>query len=165
MKLKVGDKVKLNKNIKKFEYGRAGVGYNEIGIITWIREDGYILVGFPETMQSWGGLEHELVLVNRKKFFKNLPNDFTGIIEVKNGYIVEKEILDEVEKEYLSNIIKPFREKVRCIMKVTSWSCLGKEYIKIILIEEGMGLPYFEKGFMYKGMEEEKEYTLEELGL
>ena len=161
MKLKVGDKVKLNKNIKMFEYGRDGVGYDEIGTIIKIDRDEDIIVNFP-TFHVWIGLEHELVLVGRQKFFKKLPNDFTGIIEVENGYIVEKEILDEEEKEYLTNVIKPFKHKVEYIVK----KCyLDKEYVSIVLIEENIDLPYFKKGTMYKGMEEDKKYTLEELGL
>lgn len=82
----------------------------------------------------------------------------------------KKEILDEKEKEYLSAVIKPFRNRVKCI---TKYSCNKNEYIHIVLnnkgIEmlnnEGIELPFFEKGTMYKGMEVGKEYTLEELGL
>ena len=74
-----------------------------------------------------------------------------------------KEILDEKEKEYLSNIIRPFRDKVTYIQKN---SCIIKEYI-VIKIEEDftMVFPFFEKGTMYKGMESDKKYTLSELGL
>lgn len=163
MKLKVGDKVKLNKNVKKFEYGRVGIGYDEIGRVVRIDEYNDIFIDFP-SLCGWYGLEHELVLVNRTKFFKNLPNNFTGTIEVENGYIVEKEILDEEEKEYLSNVIKPFRDKIEYIIKNSSFSS-EEEYISISLLRENLCLPYFKKRTMYKGMEEKKKYTLEELGL
>ncbi len=162
MKLKLGDKVKLNENVKEFKYGEGTVGYGEIGTI--IEFDGYrdIVVAFPSCC-DWLGLEEELVLVNKEKFFKKLPNNFTGTIEVKNGYIVEKEILDEEEKEYLSNVIKPFRDKVEYIIK---FDLLPEEYISICLPEhETINLPCFKRGTMYKGMEIEEEYTLEELGL
>lgn len=162
MKLKVGDKVKLNKNIKEFRYGKGDVGYDEIGTIIEIDEYKDICVSFPSRCR-WYGLESELVLVNGKKFFKKLPNDFTGTIEVENGYIVEKEILDEEEKEYLSNVIRPFRDKVEYIIK---FDLLSEEYISICLPEhETTDLPCFKRGTMYKGMEIEKKYTLEELGL
>ena len=162
MGLKVGDKVKLNKSIKKFKYGDGGVNYGEIGTIIEIDEYKDICVNFP-TCCGWYGLERELVLVDRKKFFKKLPNDFTGTIEVENGYIVEKEILDEEEREYLANVIKPFINKVKCIVK---FDCLPEEYISIWLPKcEVINLPCFKKGTMYKGMEEGREYTLEELGL
>lgn len=161
MKLKSGDKVKLNRNIKKFEYGRGGIGYNEIGRVTTIDVDD-VFVNFPN-FYGWHGLEHELVLADRTKFFKKLPNDFTGTIEVENGYIIEKEILDEEEKEYLSNVIKPFRNRIEGIVKEIFG---GKEFITITIKDDcSLCFPYFEKGTMYKGMEEDKEYTLEELGL
>ena len=162
MKLRIGDKVKLNKNVEKFTYGRGLVGYDEIGKIMIINKCGDIIVDFP-THPIWSGLKEELVLVGRQKFFKKLPNDFTGTIEVENGYIVEKEILEEEEKEYLSNVIKPFRDKVEYIVKETS---SYNEYIKITIKKDDcLSFPYFKRGTMYKGMEIEKKYTLEELGL
>lgn len=91
---------------------------------------------------------------------------FTSIflVDVLNGSaIIEKSILDQKEKEYLSNVIKPFREKVECISKLEDVS--GAELI-VIWTECGqIYFPDFKKGTMYKGMELEKEYTLEELGL
>lgn len=75
-----------------------------------------------------------------------------------------KEILDDIEKEYLRNIIKPFRGKVVCIMKV---DYVNGECITIIMESEydSFDLPCFKKGTMYKGMAEGKEYSLKELGL
>lgn len=102
----------------------------------------------------------ELVKEN-KKFFKTLPNDYTGTIEVENGFIQEKEILDEKEKEYLSAVIKPFRDRIEYIKKVEDI----REYIAIYLKNERLNFPYFDKGTMYKGMESDKKYTLKELGL
>lgn len=108
-----------------------------------------------------------LVLVKEnKKFFKKLPNDYTGTIEVENGYIVEKEILDEKEKEYLSAVIRPFRDRVEYIKKVGG----NREFIEITINDkyfyfDNINLPYFKKGTMYKGMELNKKYTLKELGL
>lgn len=74
-----------------------------------------------------------------------------------------KEILDETEKEYLNNVIKPFREKVTSIQKDGNRL---KEYIKICIKNDAnIGLPDFETDTMYKGMKIYKEYTLTELGL
>lgn len=164
MKFKVGDKVKLNKNIRVFKYKRAGVSYNEIGEI--ISVDGRILyVQFPSRLCAWMGLEKDLELVNKGMFFKKLPNNYTGTIEVENGYIAEKEILDEEEKEYLSAVIKPFRNKIVHISKYSFGSY--REYIFIHFKEaiDSFRLPKFEKSTMYKGMVVDKEYTLKELGL
>lgn len=99
----------------------------------------------------------------REKFFKSLPNDFTGTLEVENGYIVEKEILDDVEKEYLSAVIRPFKNRISDIVKRNFDS--EKSYIVIHINSESFYFPYFKKGTMYEGMEADKQYTLKELGL
>lgn len=75
-----------------------------------------------------------------------------------------KEILDDIEKEYLRNIIKPFRDRVKAISLITSGS-KGYCYINIELKDENIYLPNFEINTMYKGMKPEKEYGLEELGI
>lgn len=88
------------------------------------------------------------------------------------GEIVKlpKQILDDVEKEYLSNIIKPFRDSVIFIKKIRNPDD-KHEHIGITVrcydnfSPTNMLFPHFEKGTMYKGMEIDKEYTLAELGL
>ena len=72
------------------------------------------------------------------------------------------EILTDKEKAYLSAVIKPFRNNVKSIRKVRS---ITKGFILIELKCEVFSLPLFEAGTMYKGMEANKKYTLEELGL
>ena len=77
-------------------------------------------------------------------------------------------ILDEEERKYLSAVIKPFRKEETTIMKRKEYS--GCEFVRIAIEwKEGsidyIEFPSFEKGTMYKGMELNKEYTLEELGL
>lgn len=74
----------------------------------------------------------------------------------------KEHILDEAEKRYLAYVIRPFRDKVRCITKCSN----GREWIVIEIINDvKINFPYFEKGSMYRGMELERKYTLEELGL
>lgn len=77
------------------------------------------------------------------------------------------EILDSTEKKYLAAVIAPFRDKVKNIAKIDKDN--GKQYICIChyggLYNENITLPYFKSGTMYVGMESNKEYTLEELGL
>lgn len=73
-----------------------------------------------------------------------------------------KEILDEKEKEYLSSVIRPFRNRIKYIIKFND----NQEWLMIRLNDDQpIIFPYFEANTMYKGMEEGKEYTLEELGL
>lgn len=81
------------------------------------------------------------------------------------GWLEEEyvpDILTDKEKAYLSSVIKPFREKVKYIKKIDYEK---KEYLKIYLGNEAVPFPFFTKGTMYKGMEVNKNYKLEELGL
>lgn len=88
--------------------------------------------------------------------------------------IVKIPILDEAEKEYLSAVIKPFKDRVTWIAKfryIIDMYDKTFHYIKINLKScdgtrnTDIDLPYFEKGTIYKGMEKGKKYSLEELGL
>lgn len=80
--------------------------------------------------------------------------------------IYKEPILDDKEKEYLSAVIKPFRNRTKGISKEPYTTHKECEYILIALNNmEIFTLPVFAKGSMYKGMEANKEYTLEELGL
>ena len=73
-------------------------------------------------------------------------------------------ILDDIEKTYLSAVIKPFRKDVECIVKYMFSE--EKEFLAICLHNgEEITLPIFIRRTMYKGMKSRKEYTLEELGL
>ena len=77
-------------------------------------------------------------------------------------------ILDEAEKRYLTNIIKPFKDQVIAIAKR---SANYGEFIDIMIDEGEVGdcgniyLPYFKPGKMYKDMKVNREYTLEQLEL
>ena len=81
---------------------------------------------------------------------------------------IPKPVLDEVEKEYLSYVIKPFRNSVKYFYKFT---CANGDYEAIVAKIEAYGycdslnFPKFKKGSMYTGMELIKEYSLEDLGL
>lgn len=79
-------------------------------------------------------------------------------------------ILDDVERKYLSSIIKPFKSKVAGITKIKDDYKYkeGKRYIRIVVRQhevEYINLPCFEENTMYKGMKDNRVYTLKELGL
>ena len=102
------------------------------------------------------------------EIYCNNNQDATGDLDVLNWLCEEykEPILDEEEKKYLSAVIKPFRNRTEVIAKLLD--CGEKrEYIAVgcNTIQDSFSLPSFEKGTMYKGMELNKEYTLEELGL
>lgn len=79
------------------------------------------------------------------------------------------DILDEAEKRYLKQVIRPYK-KVKSIQKyIFSNKRLAKIQIWVPDIR-GTGcwsidLPPFKKDTMYKNMEDNKAYTTEELGL
>ena len=82
--------------------------------------------------------------------------------------IVHPQILDDAEKRYLENVIRPFRDKASFIMKHHE-SLRELEQIiigyKSNLLDDNdrsyFGLPPFKSG----GMESDLKYSLEELGL
>lgn len=82
---------------------------------------------------------------------------------LKGKYEIEKPVLDKVEKRYLENVLRPFKDRVFYIEKRNN---CNQQYLHIHLkTYEFIRLPNFEKNTMYKGMELNKEYTLKELGL
>ena len=83
----------------------------------------------------------------------------------------EEPVLDEKEKEYLSAVIKPFRDRVCYIQKVETTNS-DNQFIFIRVkrydeedSNEDIDLPYFKANTMYKNMKEDKKYSLKELGL
>ena len=76
-----------------------------------------------------------------------------------------KEVLTPKEKDYLNNIIKPFRNSITFIEK-KSWNN-AYEYLKIKTYDTvgSLTFPLFEKNTMYKNMNCDVPYTLEDLGL
>lgn len=106
------------------------------------------------------------------KELKDRINTLGKIIKIEEPtyqtvYEVKQEILDEAEKRYLRGVIRPFRDRVEYIQKFTFST--GKAKITIKTEKDNdtwyVGLPPFKKDAMYKNMEPEREYTLEELGL
>ena len=105
---------------------------------------------------------------NLDKNFKYTINDDVSIVKVERPFKYEtvferkKEILDEEEKKYLADVIRPFRQHIMFISK-TGFD--GEEFLKIDFKRpvNSFSLPFFKKNSMYKGMKENKKYTLEEL--
>lgn len=115
-----------------------------------------------------------------KDIIKHIGKRLGCQIKVKSGEYVtdailewmaqpyEKPILDDKEREYLSEVIKPYRNKVTFIAKSKD-SYEAKYFISIVVKgnygREAIHLPWFKENTMYKGMELSKKYTVEELGL
>lgn len=115
-------------------------------------------------------------IINADRLAKN----YMKAVNVKYGDIIKIErpvkyeticeapykapILDKEEKEYLENVIRPFRDRVVYIEKTLNYK--NMHHISIECKNRDVSyLPSFKKGTMYKEMEVDKEYTLKELGL
>lgn len=150
----------------------------ESGITTWI----YIPEEKKENKVSETNLEHYKEQLNEiLRFHFDSPRAVIKLIRVKFGCQIKVEkyatdailewmaqpyrepILDDVEKEYLSAVIKPFKGDVDYICKRLNH---GGYYIAIVSNgSDVMKLPYFPNNKMYKGMELDRRYKLRELGL
>lgn len=114
----------------------------------------------------WGSFGDSVCVGKFVPIFQNIR--FGDKEPVSLEAIVHPRILDDVEKEYLSAVIKPFRDRVKHICKVwyiTSSSEYQRIYITLSDDSYNIDLPLFKKETMYKGMKTGKSYTLEELGL
>ena len=70
------------------------------------------------------------------------------------------------EKNYLSSIIKPFRDRVIYIGKFTEGEDTDKSFIEIGIDGDlEIVLPVFPNNQMYLEMKEDRKYALKELGL
>lgn len=109
--------------------------------------------------------KHNLRLIKSKKPTMTFNPDFNVIMYEFLEKKLNIGILDKVEKEYLSAVIKPFRDQVDYIEKY-SFDDEDEEFICIAFKDDNsFSFPAFKKGAMYAGMLPIKEYTLKELGL
>ena len=163
----MGDKVTMNK-------------YNEVEIQTaknllkcgykWIvrYETGRLFAHFAKPFKSkvnnvWGSVGFSTSVCDFVPIFQSIRFDDKEPTSLEA--IVHPQILDDVERRYLSTVIKPFKNQVRSIVKHSSSINSGKEYLAIITDGCWMMFPEFEASTIYKGMKIGKMYTLEELGL
>lgn len=110
-------------------------------------------------LMYWSYLDNKWLI---STFLKELLTGELKIIKLP------KPILDAKEKEYLSNMIKPFSKYVKYLNKTKYGineriNICYREYIG--QVNSFFSLPSFEKGTMYKGMELDKRYSVEDLGI
>ena len=99
----------------------------------------------------------EFCWVRNKDIYSNKFLDQEVEIEVSD-------LLTKEEKEYLEGVIKPFKDIVEYIAKSNMDNNL--EYLCIKIKDDyHLCFPNFLKNKYYKGLEIEKKYTLEDLGL
>lgn len=172
---KVGNKVKLksleeirkiDKNLNFIEEVDLKKMQGKVYTISYICENPDCVL-LEDVKNYWFKTDF---LVKADIFFNiTLPKDFTGKLTIEKGQIVEKEeeILNQEEREYLRAIVKPFRKKYHTyITKQKAY--VGDDTERVHIYFEtytDINLPFFKKGTMYKGMELNKYYSLEELEL
>lgn len=152
--------------IQKVEYTYEDLKKSPVGTkVTF--ENGEVLVKDDKDIFENSGYIRNILELN------NFKSRILGKIikieepEYQTVYESKPEILDEVEKRYLRGVIRPFKENVRFITKRRYWID-STEYNDISICirnNSNIILPKFIANKMYKGMEMEKTYTLEELGL
>ena len=72
-------------------------------------------------------------------------------------------ILNDLEREYLKMVLKPFHEVVEYVKKIKNDD---KEYLFIPFSGNGaLSFPDFDSGTGYSGMEPDRAYSLDELGI
>lgn len=122
--------------------------------------------------------KHNLRLIRSKKPTITFNPNYNVIMDEFLEQKINIGILDKSEKEYLSAVIKPFRDRV-CYIRKERGDNIHVQYISIKSkrydydedyvdeddVYEYVALPYFEKDTMYAGMLPLKKYTLKELGL
>lgn len=114
-------------------------------------------------------------------FDEDLTNNYADsqydIMRVMNqsigslGYVNQKEewdweraenILTEKERDYLTFVLKPFKDDIQYIIKT---HCT-EDYLKIVMNDnDSMSFPYLKNNDMYKDMKKDTPYTLKELKL
>lgn len=111
----------------------------------------------PELM--WKHIEEEI----DESISKLKGEYYTDIILDWMSEPYKAPILDDVEKDYLSAVIKPFRKRIKYI---AIWRDGSEQFLHIELYnDEYVNFPNFKENTMYKGMELNRWYSLDDLGL
>ena len=137
----------------------------------WMVKNGYEFSSLHALPADKGKHGYDICIRTEKGWFAKLGevdtvfnNSATAVFFWLDAEHIEP-ILDDAERDYLSAVIRPFRDKVLGITKFLDTKT-GEEYIAIDTGEETATLlPNFEAETMYKGMNLREEYRLEELGL
>ena len=128
----------------------------------WMIKNGYT---FSDLHFSYDNNGDIVISLNDKILVRGLYIHFEDALKRWLDMEHDEKILNDAERQYLSAVIRPFRNKVLDIRK-SRLVDVNEEYISIHSIKCNFTcLPNFKRGTMYKGMEPDHGYTLEELGL
>ena len=107
-------------------------------------------------------------LLEDKELWLELDNYDLSLSRLNDfDYKEVKEPLTNEEKEYLRVVIKPFRDRIKLIYKTETSNWFDGGEVLCFKLSGGYlwSLPELPKDEMFKGMEQDKCYTLVELGL
>lgn len=151
--------------LEKVEYTYKDLEKSPIGTKITFQNGEVLVKDDKDIFENSGYVRNILELDNFKsrilgKIIKIEEPEYLTVYESKS------EILDEAEKRYLRNFIRPFRDEVYYIAKHEYYVDNIKYYrISIVMKnDDDIYLPRYNKK-MYKGMETNKKYTIKELGI
>lgn len=127
-------------------------------------------IEMDKTFNIKGYLNNPCILTDEKITNKQGILIYGKLFQLLTGELeIEQPILDDVEKRYLESIFRPFKNRVMYVEKIFRFGYEQIRYRVSLPVEEYGNelceLPSFDKGIMYKGMEYDKKYSIEELGL
>lgn len=151
--LKDGDLITLRGFKEKFYYTAGRINYGDWCICLEQYDDDLIF-----------GIEDKEIEFDIMKVERYIKTELIYTLETLYERKEKKELLTKEEKEYLRNVIKPYRNKIEYITKSFD---KGEEWIFIRFYDfrQSIILPMFKKNTMYKNMKAGKRYTLESLEL
>ena len=126
--LKDGDIVTQRNGLKKMVFENKLYGSNHFVSLTYYTED---------LKDANGDEEYDIIKIER-------PGKYNTIFERK------EEILDETEKKYLTDVIRPFRKRIQFIQKKKEITEINP-YIRIVCEDnDKLVFPYITDNSMYK---------------
>lgn len=109
--------------------------------------------GFPNNIYKF---DHQHLLCRNKLYRMDWSKADMNILDLLSGEAeiikFNKSVLNEKEKEFLSAVIKPFRERIEFILKIK----VDEEYEDLLIRlkdDERISFPKFKRGTMYSGMD------------
>ena len=136
---------------------------------------------FNKDGKKWSGCFSYLEIVSFEKsptyysnkgFHYSAPLGLTTYSFEEVDFSVKKTnnkfLLDCIDRKYFNNFLRPFRDKIQYICKMQSLDS-DYEYIKIFYFKDtqlsSVYLPFFKAGTMFKKLELDKQYELNDLDL
>ena len=142
--------------LKSIDEPYKWIGRNKKGALFLFEQE-------PEKNEHYGyfcikGLYHDIDCFS---------NYFKKVTWENSPVCFRRPILDDVERKYLKEALRPFAKRIQYIAKVESYDVNNSYFLYVDLgLDDDMNFPNFnKKSNMYSGMKLDKDYTLDELGI